>query len=180
MSNRNRRDYGTEDSLFMTGLWMGLNNSNLRFYTGEEDDEIDPYGGKFLSISGVFLRGSNKYVLIEYACVPIYFADGGHRLNILTAPYVMDAKTFKPVSMETLRREGLTGQVNRAQGYSAPTEQNLQDMKEMSMEAALPMKTPEYIAFLFAQQGHIKECAQINKRARNAMPVTPMPIAVMA
>ena len=151
----------------MTGLYMGLDNSALRFYTGEEDDEICPYGGKFISINGVYLRGSNRYVLIEYACVNLYFSDGGHRLNILTQPYVMDVKTFKPVSMETLRREGLTGQVNRAQGYSAPTPQTLQDMKETSMEAALPMPTQEYIAFLFAQQTHIKECAKINRMIRD-------------
>lgn len=167
--------------MFSTGLYMGLENSKLRFYTGEEDDEIGFHGGKFLSINGVFLNGSNRYALIEYACVPIYFADGGHRLNILTTPYVMDTKTFKPVSMETLRREGLTGQVNRAHGYSAPTPQTLQDMKETSMEAALPLPTGEYIAFLFAQQKHIKECAQVNRSiAYTPMHVAPMAITVMA
>ena len=77
MSRYNRRDYGTEASMFSTGLYMGLENSKLRFYTGEEDDEIGFHGGKFLSINGVFLNGSNRYALIEYACVPIYFADGG-------------------------------------------------------------------------------------------------------
>ncbi len=153
---------------YITTLWLGLDNGTLRLYSGPQDDaEISAYGGKTLTLAGCFFA-DKTHVLIEEVYSDCYFANG-HRLVICSAPFIMNAKTRKVVSVETMKKLGMGAEPTRRPGSrkSVPNWEVLRRLDRSSEIAAIVARggIARYIEWLFSQQTHIRSCADAKKAA---------------
>lgn len=165
MSFNNDEDFSYS---YITTLWNGLDNGTLRLYSGPQDDgDITAYGGKYLTLAGCFFA-DKTHVLIEEVYSDCYFANG-HRLTLCSAPFIMNAKTRKVVSVETMKKLGMGAEPARRPGSrkTVPNWETLRKCDRSSEIAAIVARggIARYIEWIFTQQAHIRSIAEAKKAA---------------
>ena len=153
---------------YISTLWLGLDNGTLRLYSGPQDDaEISAYGGKTLTVAGCFFA-DKTHVIIEEVYSDCYYANG-HRLVLCSSPFIINAKTRKVVSVETMKKLGMGAEPARRPGSrkTPPNWEVLRKLDRSSEIAAIVARggIARYIEWLFSQQAHIRSCVDAKKAA---------------
>jgi hypothetical protein len=128
-------------------------------YSSKNDDAyINTRGGVPLYISGTCIRNSHYAVIDSASC--LFFNQDSSSLQLLTHPYIMNTKTFEPITLDNLIRKGvvtdkdyifkLQDALNHTKWYSKEKE-----YRTISAYGGLG----EYILLLHGFQTHIKEVA---------------------
>jgi len=176
-SRPRRSDNGDDFTYnFICNLQLGLKNGLMKLYSGTHDDkDICEYGGKNLTVSGVYLD-DRTHVLIEEVSSSLYFANGWN-LYLIQKPFIMNMKTKKVVSEKELAALGVASTPSR-RPKSAGDPPDLVRMAAASraneIEAIVQRGgLPQYLEWLWSQQEHIRNVAAAKKAA--SAYVTPPP-----
>lgn len=175
-NSRPRRSDVTGDDFsynFICCLRLGLKNGLMKLYNGPQDDkDICEYGGKTLTVSGVYLD-DRTHVLIEEVSSSLYFANGWN-LYLIQKPFIINMKTKKVVSDKELAALGVPSTPSR-RPKSAGDPPDLVKMAKASRADEIDAirqrgGLPQYVEWLWSQQEHIMAVAQIKKDAYTPSP----------